>query len=144
MIGLVTLSLALATVCAAPQQGFGFNRDKNAVALVHERYLHPDGSYTYKYETSNGISASQSGSANGVFSNGYYSYNAPTGERIQLTYIADEYGFHPQGTHLPVEPPAPDHVIRSLQAIRAAATPNSNLDIRTLDATIARLKANRG
>ncbi|XP_053687035.1 cuticle protein AMP1B-like [Sabethes cyaneus] len=143
----LSFSLLLVTALALPQHGFGGrsnNDDRSAVALVNDFDLNPDGTYSYKYETSNGISASQSGGEAGKYANGYFSYLSPDGSRVQLTYLADEYGFQPQGDHLPVEPPAPDHVIQSLEQIRAAATPDSGLDVATLDATIARLRATQG
>ncbi|XP_062549834.1 cuticle protein AMP3-like [Armigeres subalbatus] len=150
MIKLLLLSMAIfATFAAAVRQHNRFGRnsddsDRSAVVLQNDYNLNPDGSYVYKYETSNGISASQSGSENGLYANGYFSYLDPDQNRVEVTYLADEYGFQPQGSHLPVEPPAPDHVIKSLEQIRAAAGPDSNLDIQLLDATIARLKANQG
>ncbi|XP_055533721.1 cuticle protein AMP1A-like [Wyeomyia smithii] len=141
---LVMLSLLLVTALSAPQRRFGGDDDRSAVTLVDDYSLNPDGSYNYKYETSNDISAAQSGGAGGQYANGYFSYLSPDGSRVQVTYLADENGFQPQGDHLPVEPPAPDHVIQSLEQIRAAAYPGSGLDIATLDATIARLRATRG
>ncbi|XP_058836609.1 cuticle protein AMP1A-like [Topomyia yanbarensis] len=143
MIKLVIFSLFLfSTVLAASQSGKG--DESSAIILTDEYALNPDGTYQYKYETSNGISASQSGGENGLYANGYFSYLDPNGNRVAVTYLADENGFQPQGDHLPVEPPAPDHVIQTLELIRASATPDSGLDIATLDATIARLKATQG
>ncbi|XP_055610496.1 pupal cuticle protein-like [Uranotaenia lowii] len=147
----ITLAILLASaVLAAPQRGsarFGGGRssaDQSAIVLVNDFDLQPQGSYVYKYETSNGISASQTGSEQGLYANGYYSYLDEDGNRIEVTYLADEFGFQPQGAHLPREPPVPDHVLKSLEEIRAAATPDSGLDIATLDATISRLRATLG
>lgn len=64
-----------------------------------------DGGYQYNYRTANGIKASEVNTpyvysdgrevhvANSV--SGSYSYTAPTGEFIYVTYVADENGFRP-------------------------------------------------
>ncbi|KAH8366196.1 hypothetical protein KR093_010129, partial [Drosophila rubida] len=75
--------------------------------------ISPDGSYSYTFETSNGIQAEESGNAQGA--NGQYSFTSPEGEIIKLTYIADENGFQPQGDSIPVAPPIPEAIQRSLQ-----------------------------
>ena len=37
---------------------------------------------------------------------GVISYIAPDGSTINLRYTADEFGFHPEGLHLPIAPVA--------------------------------------
>jgi hypothetical protein len=78
--------------------------------------------FTYSYETGNGISAHESGSpkAQGpeglaVTAEGGFSYRAPDGQQITLTYTADENGFHPVGPHLPTPPPIPEEILRSIE-----------------------------
>ncbi|KAI5651790.1 insect cuticle protein domain-containing protein [Phthorimaea operculella] len=80
-----------------------------------------DGNYRFSYDA-NGISAHESGSPRApgpegpaVTSEGGYSYRAPDGQQISLTYTADENGFHPVGSHLPTPPPIPDAILRSLE-----------------------------
>ncbi|XP_046630058.1 prisilkin-39-like [Neodiprion virginianus] len=74
--------------------------------LAQEQEVSPDGSYSYRYSTDNGISAAESGSpANGPTGpvevvNGEYSYVAPDGTPFQVRYVADGNGFHPQGVHI--------------------------------------------
>ncbi|XP_015513678.2 uncharacterized protein LOC107219851 [Neodiprion lecontei] len=74
--------------------------------LAQEQDVSPDGSYSYRYSTDNGISAAESGSpANGPTGpvevvNGEYSYVAPDGTPFQVRYVADGNGFHPQGVHI--------------------------------------------
>nr|XP_029725825.1 cuticle protein CP14.6-like [Aedes albopictus] len=112
--------------------------DASATILNQEQIINGDGSYAYSFETSNGIRANQR-SDNGINANGEYSYVAPDGVEYRVTYVADEAGFQPMGAHLPVEPPAPDHVIKMLEDLRAANNPE--FDLASLDATLARLKA---
>lgn len=68
--------------------------------------VNPDGSYSFSYETANGIAAEESG-VGGVQAAGSVNYNAPDGTPIQLTYVANENGFQPSGAHLPVGPVGP-------------------------------------
>lgn len=35
---------------------------------------------------------------------GSYSYVGPDGQKVVLDYVADQNGFQPQGSHLPVAP----------------------------------------
>ncbi|XP_043271935.1 endocuticle structural glycoprotein SgAbd-2-like [Venturia canescens] len=100
------------------------------VPIVHqEQDISPDGSFHTKYETGNGISYQEQGvlknpgQENEALSvQGSSSYNAPDGTPIQLTFVADENGFQPQGAHLPVAPPAPEipaAILRALEYIAA-------------------------
>ncbi|XP_037928792.1 pupal cuticle protein Edg-78E-like [Teleopsis dalmanni] len=79
--------------------------------------LKEDGSYTYQYDTSNGIAAQESG-VGGYYASGSSAYYSPEGQLIQLTYTADENGFHPSGEHLPTPPPIPAAILKALEYIR--------------------------
>lgn len=75
-----------------------------------------------RYETANGIKAEARGapSAAGpegpaVAVQGSFSYVADDGQTYTVTYVADENGFQPQGAHLPVSPPIPEAILRSLE-----------------------------
>ncbi|XP_076175504.1 cuticular protein 18 [Ptiloglossa arizonensis] len=88
----------------------------------------PDGSYTYNYETANGIQAQEVGylkyagsTAEAQEAQGSYSYTAPNGEVVQVSYVANENGFQPQGSHIPT---IPSHIVRALEHI--AAHPEEN------------------
>lgn len=76
-----------------------------------------DGSYRYGFDTSNGIYIQEAG-IGGKGSSGSAAYYAPDGTPIQLTWTADENGFHPQGAHLPTPPPVPPTILRALEYIR--------------------------
>lgn len=46
---------------------------------------------------------------------GSFSYTGDDGQKITLTYTADENGFQPQGDHLPTPPPIPPEILKSLE-----------------------------
>jgi hypothetical protein len=48
---------------------------------------------------------------------GSYSYTAPDGSTITVTYTADEQGFRAEGAHLPTPPPIPAEIQKSLDII---------------------------
>lgn len=102
--------LACGTLAAKSQDAYAYT-----TKYVNERGS--EGDYKYDYETSNGISALESG-VGGVFTAGAYAYYTPEGELIQLTYAADENGFQPRGEHLPTPPPIPRAILKSLEYIR--------------------------
>ncbi|XP_076636450.1 cuticular protein 18 [Colletes latitarsis] len=88
----------------------------------------PDGSYSYNFETANGIQAQEVGylkapgtTAEAREAQGGYSYTAPNGEVVQVNYVANENGFQPQGSHIP---PIPPLILRALEFI--AAHPEEN------------------
>ncbi|CAL1680318.1 unnamed protein product [Lasius platythorax] len=80
----------------------------------------PDGSYSYSYDTENGISVAETGQPKNIGPNqieavrGQYSYTAPDGTPIVVTYTADENGFLASGAHLPTPPPIPVAIQRAL------------------------------
>jgi loricrin len=85
-----------------------------------------DGSYSYAYETGNGISADESGQLKNPGSQneaqsaaGSFTYTAPDGQKISVSYTADENGFQPQGAHLPTPPPIPEAILKSIQQNQA-------------------------
>lgn len=76
----------------------------------------------FRYETENGIVAQEQGQLRQISKDesamqaqGQFAYVSPEGEPIQLSYIADENGFQPQGAHLPVPPPIPAAIQRALE-----------------------------
>ncbi|CAK9818641.1 Endocuticle structural glycoprotein SgAbd-2 [Anthophora plagiata] len=91
----------------------------------------PGGSYSYSYETGNGIQAQEIGylnyagtKAEAQEAQGSYSYTAPNGEIVQVTYVANENGFQPQGSHIPSIPP---QILKALEYI-AAHPEENNID----------------
>ncbi|XP_043273348.1 endocuticle structural glycoprotein SgAbd-1-like [Venturia canescens] len=101
--------LALAAVVSA-----GLLPHEPVPIVRQEQDSSPDGSFSTRFETGNGISYQESGSLKSLgpkdsaqVSEGVVSYNAPDGTPIQLSWRADENGFQASGAHLPVAPPAP-------------------------------------
>ncbi|XP_058819535.1 larval cuticle protein LCP-17-like [Topomyia yanbarensis] len=120
MNAFIALFVALfAVACAAPQ---GSSSDSTAPIVSDTSDIKPDGSFQYSYETGNGIKAESQGSlksvqvpkadgsgteeAQALVQTGSFSYKSPDGTPIELKYTADENGFHPEGSHLPVAPAA--------------------------------------
>jgi len=84
----------------------------------------PDGSYNYNYETGNGIQAQEEGHLNNVGTDnevvvvrGSFSYTDSEGQVYKISYVADENGFQPEGTHLPTPHPLPPQIQKALQYI---------------------------
>ncbi|CAH0558132.1 unnamed protein product [Brassicogethes aeneus] len=101
------LVAVLAVAAAAPQ------RNPEADATVIKNVLDNIGTdgYQYAYETSNQISAQEQGQLinpgtenESISVRGSYRYLGPDGVVYEVTYIADDNGFQPQGAHLPVPP----------------------------------------
>ncbi|XP_055531010.1 cuticle protein CP14.6-like isoform X2 [Wyeomyia smithii] len=130
--------LIVGIVSAARIKRSPVSEDADATVLNQDLILNGDGSYSFNYETSNGIKAAQR-SEDGINVKGEFSYRGVDGNEYQVSYVADERGFQPRGAHLPLEPPAPDYVIEMLEDLRA--TNNEDFDLAALDAAIARLKA---
>ena len=55
-----------------------------------------------------------SGDNAGTANQGSTYYISPEGEKIALTWTADENGFRPVGAHLPTPPPMPEAIARML------------------------------
>ncbi|XP_071516417.1 cuticle protein AMP1A-like [Panulirus ornatus] len=118
----LTILLALAAVAVAAPQYDSYESERNAPILKDERIREDDGRYNYEVETGNGIVLSQSGSPNtdqgAINKAGHYSYTAPDGSVVTLKYVANENGFQPESSYLPVPPafphPIPDFVLKQI------------------------------
>ncbi|XP_047526936.1 endocuticle structural glycoprotein ABD-4-like [Vanessa atalanta] len=125
MKSIVIVALFVAVAFAAPQA------PAEPIPIVRQdSEINGDGSYQYSFETGNGISADEKGEVKKVGDvdtlavSGQFQYPSQDGQNIQLTYIADENGFQPQGAHLPTAPPVPEAIQRSL-AYLATAPPQT-------------------
>ncbi|XP_026320441.1 hornerin-like isoform X2 [Hyposmocoma kahamanoa] len=89
--------------------------DRAANTLRFENEVGPE-SYSYAFETDNGITAEENGVAtNGVQAQGGFSYTGDDGQVYSVSYTADEGGYQPKGDHLPTPPPIPEEILRSLE-----------------------------
>ncbi|XP_049865982.1 larval cuticle protein LCP-17-like [Pectinophora gossypiella] len=94
--------------------------------------VNPQG-FQYEVETGNGIVAQASGvlkkvgDAEAVVVQGAYKYTAPDGTPVQFTYVADENGYQPQSDLIPVGPPVPEAIARSIEYLRTHAPKDSTV-----------------
>ncbi|XP_066157059.1 nuclear pore complex protein DDB_G0274915-like isoform X2 [Euwallacea fornicatus] len=104
---------------AGLQQGPSANQQIPILKLNSQN----DGAGTYhtEYETGNGIQSVENGEDKGESKlvQGSFSYTSPEGEKIGLSYTADEEGFHPQGDNLPTPPPVPEAILKSIEYNKA-------------------------
>ncbi|MCL4171314.1 UNVERIFIED_CONTAM: hypothetical protein GTU68_036917, partial [Idotea baltica] len=117
----VALSLLVACASALPQnydyntQGGNVNRGPVIPILRDERYgPAADGSYSFDFETGNGISRQEQGQPglNGaVVSQGAWSFTFPDGSPAQFSFVADENGYRPESPLIPTPHPLPAHAI---------------------------------
>ncbi|CAH2007980.1 unnamed protein product [Acanthoscelides obtectus] len=134
---LIIVAVTLSTVWAAPQDYYNSQQypshsiagNKPAIPIVSEtNEMNTDGSFSYSYATGDGQQVQAQGYLKnpGVKDNeaeviqGSYSYTAPDGTPITVTYIADELGFRAEGAHLPTPPPIPEAIQRALELIAQA------------------------
>ncbi|GLH03052.1 Cuticle protein CP14.6 [Gryllus bimaculatus] len=72
------------------------------------------GQFSLSYLSGDGTSVSEQGALKPtadhkdhvLVKQGSYQYTSPEGELIKVTYVADEGGFRPEGSHIPVAPVA--------------------------------------
>ena len=67
-------------------------------------YLSGDGT---TFNEQGALKPNADGTDNVLVKQGSFSYTSPEGNPVQLTYVADEFGFRPEGSHLPVAPAVP-------------------------------------
>ncbi|GBP89586.1 Endocuticle structural glycoprotein SgAbd-2 [Eumeta japonica] len=113
------------------QQGSSQPYTTEPIPIIRqEQVINADGSYSWSYETGNGIAAEEQGYVKNLgvpdqeiqTAQGQYQYTAPDGTPIHLKYIADENGFQPQGDHLPTPPPIPEEIQKALEYLATLPT----------------------
>ncbi|XP_041976351.1 larval cuticle protein LCP-17-like [Aricia agestis] len=120
---IIVLSL-FAVALAAPQ-------GQEIPILRQDSNINPDGSFQYSFETGNNIITDANGQLKNIGAEepaleiqGQVKYQSDDGTPIELTYIANENGYQPQGAHLPTPPPIPADIQRAL-AYLATAPPQT-------------------
>ncbi|CAL4144029.1 unnamed protein product, partial [Meganyctiphanes norvegica] len=136
----------LATVAIAAPQGYGYSAPRSVDSdesvevipiLRDDRVREDDGTHNFEVETGNGITISQSGDSNGD-KQGVISFTHPDGTEFHMTFVANENGFQPQSSAIPVAPafphPIPDFVLEQIEFARQedeAAAREAKSSIRT-------------
>ncbi|XP_026747838.1 larval cuticle protein LCP-17-like [Trichoplusia ni] len=122
---LLILSVCVALAAADVSHILPKNSDQDAKIVKQELNVGIEGEYQYSYETDNGISASENGRLvnpgqdnAAEVAQGEAKWTSPEGEQVSLTYIADENGYQPQGSHIPTPPPIPEAILRAIQYIK--------------------------
>nr|CAD7589211.1 unnamed protein product [Timema genevievae] len=118
---LVISCLVAVTYAASPLVKYGPN-DVIPI-LAQSSIANEDGSFQNSYESGDGTKVQASGVLKSAGPKeepaqevqGAYSYISPDGQTLELRYIANENGFQPQASFLPVAPPIPDEIIESLK-----------------------------
>ncbi|XP_069674210.1 endocuticle structural glycoprotein SgAbd-2-like [Periplaneta americana] len=140
----VMLSAVICLSAGAPQNA----ANPPVQILTQSAAVNGDGTFSNSFETSDGVKVEQSGyikpgtaprsgvAATGDGSDdgagdiqviqGSFSYTAPDGTPINLKYVADETGFHPEGSHLPTPPPIPEAIQRSLSVLPDTSSSDSS------------------
>ncbi|CAL4170063.1 unnamed protein product, partial [Meganyctiphanes norvegica] len=89
--------------------------------LRNELVQEEDGTHNFEVETGNGIIISQSGGSDG-HKQGVISFTHPDGTPFHMTFVANENGFQPQSSALPVAPvfphPIPEFVLEQIEFAR--------------------------
>ncbi|XP_073841256.1 pupal cuticle protein Edg-78E-like [Musca autumnalis] len=93
------------------------DEDAHAEIIRYVNNIHHDGKYNYHYETSNGITGEEKGEG-GHFAKGGFAYYSDDQKLYQLSYTADELGFHPIADHVPRPHPIPAAILRAIEYIR--------------------------
>lgn len=105
------------------QPSFPYNPLNYVRTKQDERLQGEDGAYTFDFETENKITMSEAGQSKGsgesIVKAGSYSFPLPDGNVFELKYVADENGFQPESSYLPVAPvfphPIPQFVLDQIE-----------------------------
>ncbi|XP_005181975.1 endocuticle structural protein SgAbd-6-like [Musca domestica] len=94
---IVLLFCVIAVAVAAPQQA----DEHDAQILRQEVDNNGVDKYNFAYDTSNGISRQEAGElkttedGSAIVMHGSTSWTAPDGKKYEISFVADEFGYHP-------------------------------------------------
>ncbi|TMW50282.1 hypothetical protein DOY81_004634 [Sarcophaga bullata] len=77
-----------------------------------------DHGFHYSYETTNHISAAAEGDEHGNIKGNFY-WISPEDKHVDISYVANEYGYQPSGDVLPTPPPIPEAILKAIAYIQA-------------------------
>ncbi|XP_050704882.1 cuticle protein AMP4-like [Eriocheir sinensis] len=107
----VAFLAAVALVAAAPTAPQEEEEEKRPILILLDERTPPEGAaYSFAMETENGISFSEvgaEGSAGQANVKGVYRYKQDDGTVAEVRYVADEGGFQPESSLIPVAPAFP-------------------------------------
>nr|CAD7259299.1 unnamed protein product [Timema shepardi] len=118
---LIVACLVAVAFAAPPLVKYGPNE---VVPIVSQaNIVNEDGSFQNSYESGDGTKVQASGVLKSAGPKeepaqevqGAYTFLTPDGQTLELRYIANENGFQPQASFLPVAPPIPEEIIESLK-----------------------------
>ncbi|XP_037805165.1 cuticle protein AMP4-like [Penaeus monodon] len=117
--------VALISVAAAAKLPAG-GADTTQVPILRQNQVNPDlGAHNFEFESGNGIvfqEAGQEGVAGGATRVGSFSYPQEDGSLVEVKFVADEKGFQPESSLLPVAPafphPVPQFVLDQIEFAR--------------------------
>ncbi|XP_042864634.1 larval cuticle protein LCP-17-like [Penaeus japonicus] len=105
-LGVVLLAAALVSADAGYPRPVGYPR--HIPILKDDRTHNTYGEYSFDFESGNGIARQESGSQSyGQVAQGGWRYTSPEGQQVDIVFVADQGGYQPQGSVLPVPPPLP-------------------------------------
>lgn len=79
--------------------------------------INENGQYEWAYETDSGTAVQETG-VGGQSAQGSMRWISPEGQQIKITYTADENGYHPSGSAIPVAPEVPAAIVRAIEWAR--------------------------
>ncbi|XP_050720487.1 cuticle protein AM1159-like [Eriocheir sinensis] len=115
----IILACLAAVAVAAPQLA-----DQPPIRIVNdERVDNGDGTFSYRFETENGIATNVDGQIGSVGQSnmaGSYRYTLDDGSVVEVTFVADENGYRAESPVIPAQPAHVAELLRIAEEQRAS------------------------